>query len=371
VLLEALSGAFDVDVLSHELAMSPRWRERAENGHRRITIGVQPVTPHVEGVLAGLRHEGRLGRWSCAWAVNSRYAGALAVANVPFAIWEPTTMTDELSVIDPLDVRRSGTGRGVGTLLHRSILPLARGLEGWVYRRAKATFAMSEYTRQRMIHLHRLQPNEVSVLTHPPSREFSTVLDQEMPLTGTRVPGLKVLFVGRADDPRKGFDLLLTAWRIVRQAIPQATLSVVGPHSPSWRAALGEIDGLGLTFFGRITTRDLARAYLTHDLLVVPSKQEGFGIVVAEAFHTGLPVVSTTCGGPEAVIRESGGGVLTPQDAEAFGKAIVMLLKDDATRIAMADRGRRYACQVLGFDAFAKRVRDITCALPSGAVAPL
>jgi glycosyltransferase involved in cell wall biosynthesis len=111
-------------------------------------------------------------------------------------------------------------------------------------------------------------------------------------------------------------------------------------------------------FLGRVSADELARALLEHDILVLSSRQEGFGIVVSEAMHAGLPVVSTRCGGPEQVVRQSGGGILVDHTAAAFVDAIRILAGDPTLLAAMGARGRDYAQRELSAERFAKRVAD-------------
>jgi len=275
-------------------------------------------------------------------------------------IWEPTTLRDELAITDVAAARRSGRGTGFGAALHKAILPLDERLEHRLYEGATAVLAMSEYTRERIQAIHGLESPKLRILPHPPRPDFLAELSRveyggsERDRTG-RSP-LRLLFVGRVDDPRKNFDLLRDAVMTLRAGRTSATLTVIGAYGERWGRRVSQDAAQGIRFMGKVSDHVLAEAFRGHDLLVVSSRQEGFGIVVAEALHAGLPVVSTRCGGPEQVIRESEGGVLVDHSIDAIVTAIRALATDVAGRLAMGMRGRRYAQRELSTQRFCERV---------------
>jgi glycosyltransferase involved in cell wall biosynthesis len=88
----------------------------------------------------------------------------------------------------------------------------------------------------------------------------------------------------------------------------------------------------------------LAQLYRNASLFVLSSDEEGLGLVILEAMASGLPVVSTRCGGPETAVIEGETGYLTPvRDACALTDAMHMLLDDPALRHRMGQAGRAIA----------------------------
>jgi glycosyltransferase involved in cell wall biosynthesis len=304
--------------------------------------------------------------------VNSRYAAVPLAARIPYALWEATTVDDEMHATSAAAWRRAGLGSGVGALVHASLLPMDAWLERLTYRRAAALFAMSPHTRVNMTRVHGIPIDRISCLPHPPTPAYMETLRRmqphHRPSDDARV---RLLFVGRVDDPRKNFQLLREAHRRVRDRGVSACLTVIGAHSARWRANLAMDEQRDeVCFLGGVSLQELASAYLSHDLLVVSSRQEGFGIVVAEAMHAGMPVLATRCGGPEDIIASSGGGVLADHDAAAFAASLERLARNAAERRSMGAKGRAWADRELSFDAFADRVAGITRDLVAGAAPP-
>ena len=140
-------------------------------------------------------------------------------------------------------------------------------------------------------------------------------------------------FVGRADDTRKNVRLLLDALPL----LPEARVLLIGspPHGP----LPDRVEATGVV---PAVAPELQRA----TLFVLPSFQEGFGIAAAEALSAGLPVVTTPCGGPEAMVRDSGAGVVLPGfSAHELAAAVRDLLADPDRLAELRRRGRAYVAR--------------------------
>jgi glycosyltransferase involved in cell wall biosynthesis len=163
-----------------------------------------------------------------------------------------------------------------------------------------------------------------------------------------------VLNVGRISF-KKGLDLLLHA----AASLPDAHVAILGPDDGdgtlqrlhALRAELGL--GNRVQFLGPSDERGPGDAYADADVFVLPSRNESFGMVAAEAAAAGTAVVVTDrCGVAE--LLEGRAALVTPCDADAIRDAIRQLLDDDALRASLGAGGQAVARETT-WDAVAER----------------
>ncbi len=252
-----------------------------------------------------------------AWVVSTTappgYAAKLA--SVPYSCWLGTSLADEWQ------------GRSRGLSVSRRVAqslnaPTLRRLERVVLRNAQRIFATSPWSRDRIGEA--AARDDVGILPLPVDTDVFTPEPDEQWLA--REPMLA--FVGRADDPRKNVQLLLDAAR----RLPNVRVRLIG--EPPRVPLPGNVEAVG-------RVESIPEHVRAAKLLVVPSHQEGFGLLAAEALACGVPVLTTPCGGPEDLVRESQAGrVLEGFDADELAAAAQELLEDVATLGTMRTRGR-------------------------------
>ncbi len=154
---------------------------------------------------------------------------------------------------------------------------------------------------------------------------------------------VRLLFVGRVDEHRKGFDLLRAAFAAARG--PGWRLSVVGRVSDATRASLLAEFGCAVEVHGMVEEAVLEAEYAAADVFVMPSRYEGFGMPYIEAMRHATPVVGTRVGGVPEVVPE-GTGILVPlEDVAALQAALRRLAEDPALRAGMGEAGRAWSAR--------------------------
>jgi len=153
-----------------------------------------------------------------------------------------------------------------------------------------------------------------------------------------------VLAVGRLAQ-EKGFDVLIEAFAILQARMPDARLVIVGDGPEASRLkAQAELSSDRIRFLGHLS--DTARLFAAADLVAVPSRQEGQGIVPLEAMAAGRAVVASRVGGLVESIVEGTTGLLVPaDDARVLAGTMELLLNDPNRRAAMGAAGQRRAEQ--------------------------
>lgn len=144
---------------------------------------------------------------------------------------------------------------------------------------------------------------------------------------------LKVLFVGRFDH-QKGLDTLLAAASSARDRM---TVRCIGASVVDGGPALDLPDNVEL--LGWLDEPRILAQLALADIVAMPSRWEGFGLVAIEAMRAGLPVVATRIGGlPEVVADGVTGRLVPPDDPDALREAL--LRGDAAARDRMGAAGR-------------------------------
>jgi alpha-maltose-1-phosphate synthase len=159
------------------------------------------------------------------------------------------------------------------------------------------------------------------------------------PLRRERSGALRVLFVGGC-SLRKGLPYLFEAFRRIESP---AELRMVGRPNPALFQRLGGLPKFAYAA-GVRNGAALAREYADADIFVLPSVEDGFGLVTLEAMQSGLPVIVTDhCGSAEVVEDGVNGFVVPSRDAGALASRLDMLLADADIRARMGAAARRTA----------------------------
>jgi glycosyltransferase involved in cell wall biosynthesis len=161
------------------------------------------------------------------------------------------------------------------------------------------------------------------------------------------LPGEFLLFVG-AFEPRKNLSGLIEALAILHKSGVKIPLVLVGrPGGDSARVA-AKIRALGLDAWvrpaGYRTDEDVRALYGAATALVFPSFAEGFGLPLLEAMACGLPAAVSGCSALPEIGRDAA-AYFNPSDAEEMAAVIDSLLRDEAKRREMAEKGRRRAAE--------------------------
>jgi glycosyltransferase involved in cell wall biosynthesis len=96
------------------------------------------------------------------------------------------------------------------------------------------------------------------------------------------------------------------------------------------------------------------------DVIVVPSKQESFGMVVIEAMARGALVIATRSGGPQSLIADGKTGILTePKDPQGLYEAMMKVLADPSKWTKVREQGRKFVEKNYTLESARKSVKPI------------
>jgi len=158
----------------------------------------------------------------------------------------------------------------------------------------------------------------------------------------------RIVFLGRFAEPRKGLPVLLAALPLVLAQVPDAELVVAGPGDRSKiKGMLSDQVAGSVRFVGTVGEAEKVELLTRANAYVAPNTGgESFGIILVEAMSAGAPVVASALDAFQAVIGDSGAGVVFPVgDHRALAAEIVRLLEDPAEQRRLRAAGQERARQ--------------------------
>ncbi|HSE92146.1 MAG TPA: glycosyltransferase family 4 protein [Methylomirabilota bacterium] len=301
--------------LGHEAELRPlRWRTRFHTLDRWLYNAGVALAPPAADVVVGLDLDGFL------WARRRD-------PRMPFVAALKGVIADELA-----------NERG----LVRVLLGVQARWERANCARADRVVVPSRYSAGVASAAYAIAPARLAVVPEPIDlaawrRLFAGVRT-------ARAARPTVLAVARM-YPRKRLQDLLEATALLAARIPdvQARIVGAGPEFSRLRADHARL-GLGdrVVFLGEVPRSILAVEYVRAHCFCLPTVQEGFGIVFAEAMAAGLPVVACRAAAVPEVVADGHTGLLVePRSPAALAAALERLLTDDGLRKDLGEEGMR------------------------------
>ncbi len=208
-------------------------------------------------------------------------------------------------------------------------------LQDW----CRFVIAVSESVRTSLVH-NGIRSHRIRIL--PNGIDLSRFTRRELPKDTVRL-----LCIGRLIGD-KGIDVLIDAL----QTLSSITLRIVGT-GPEQAVLERKTRDRGLskriTFLG--SRDDIPELLAEAEVLVLPSRREGFGLVAVEAFASGVPVVASDLPALREIVRDGVNGLLVPpSDSRLLRDALERITKDSELRMRLAahtgDDIARFSIQV-------------------------
>jgi phosphatidyl-myo-inositol dimannoside synthase len=219
--------------------------------------------------------------------------------------------------------------------------PLER-MERWALSRADILIAISEHTARRFCEANPAfasRPIRICHLGVASRPETVAPLAQadERPWSGPFA-----LIVGRmaADERYKGHDLLIDIWPRIAAEVPEARLVVAGDGDDRARLERkAAVLSWGVSFLGHVSDIALEALYRDCAFFVMPSRNEGFGLVFVEAMRAGKACIGGVGAAAEVIEDGVTGFVVDPDEPEQVLQAVLRLFREPETRERMGQAG--------------------------------
>lgn len=251
----------------------------------------------------------------------------------------------------PVGIHRAGC-RSVVTihdLIYARFPELFKPIDRWIYglkfkyacRHSDAIIAVSDCTKRDIVEFFGTDPDKISVIYQGCDPQFARLYSQEQKeacRTKYNLPKRFISSVGTLEERKN----ILLAVKALEHLPTDIHLVACGRNTPySERVAQYAAEhGLAerVHLISGVSYTDLPLIYQLSEVMVYPSRFEGFGIPIIEAQSSHIPVVAAT----GSCLEEAGGDAalyVAPDDDEALAEAVSKILGDEKLRTTMVDKG--------------------------------
>jgi glycosyltransferase involved in cell wall biosynthesis len=223
---------------------------------------------------------------------------------------------------------------------------------------------ISNYSLEKIQKYYDINPSKVRIV--PNGVDIEKFKPAQNPKAAKKLFELEdkpvVLFVGSL-IPRKGLLYLVEAAKKIVKERPDTTFLIVGdgPLKQQLTASLEAANLLGnFKFIGNVKDEFLPDVYNCCDVFVLPSIQEGQGIVLLEAQAAGKPVVAFDVGGVnEAILNGQTGFLVKRDNTEELVDGLLSLLSNSFLREKMGAKGRKFVTENFTWDICAQKMLKV------------
>lgn len=218
--------------------------------------------------------------------------------------------------------------------------PFHRILLEWILGKADYLCSTSHVMAQEMYH-HIELGKKINVIP------FGVDVTQFTPPEGSPSQAKIVFGVAKYLQPVYGLDILLKAFAQLNSLVPGRALLKIAGDGPELSRLQALAARLNITdqveWLGAMPNSEIARFYQNLDVVVVPSRQESFGVTAVEGSACARPIIASRVGGlPEVVLDGETGIMVEPESVEKLMEAMKVMIDHPEERARMGQAGRDF-----------------------------
>lgn len=181
----------------------------------------------------------------------------------------------------------------------------------------------------------------------------------EPPINQRKDNKFRIIFVGLL-NLRKGLPYIIEAWNMLNLPEEKTELLLVGNLQKDFYYYIkNKTFKKNIVFYGSTNRSTLKKLYYQSTIFVLPSIEDGFGMVMGEAMACGLPIIATTnTGAPDVITDTVHGFLISPGSSYALAEKLLWCYEHQDACVAMGQHGKKHI-RNFTWDNYGQRVYEI------------